>query len=34
MLVEQGVIVTGSIQNRIQALLECSRTKKAADELL
>lgn len=34
MLVEQGVIVTGSIQNRIQALLECSQIKMGVKELL
>lgn len=34
MLVEQGVIVTGSIQNRIQALLECSQIKMGVDKLL
>lgn len=33
MLVKQGVIVTGSIQNRIQALPECSQIKMGVKEL-
>lgn len=34
MLVEQGVIVTGSIQNRTQALLEYSQIKRGVNEVL